>query len=159
MALEDLLRRPNDIDPISAARRDTNLTLLGKALTVGELLRLLGALDPAMPVLLPVGEGGLAAALRAETRHVELAVNRLEGFGPHDLAASADEAAANCRYWNPSSVRGSPQVVASSASTCASAAASDAPCSGRTWRASPSVPPMRARSSANGMWPRQAMSR
>jgi hypothetical protein len=59
-------------------------------LTVGELVALLSETDPTTPVVIPVQYGGFSGKLRLERRPLRLNVNRLEGFGPHDVAGSGE---------------------------------------------------------------------
>lgn len=92
MALEDIAQGPRRWDRVDAARRDKTRELLGDTLTVGELQHMLARLDPTLPVMMVCGEGGLSGALRLERVPVQLNVNTLDGFGPHDLADDSSTA-------------------------------------------------------------------
>ena len=92
MALEDIAHAPSRWDGVDGARREKIRELLGDTLTVGELQHMLARLDPALPVMLACGEGGLSGAVRLEQVPVQVNVNRLDGFGPHDFTADASEA-------------------------------------------------------------------
>ena len=92
MALEDIAQGPRRWDRVDAARRDKTRELLGDTLTVGELQHMLARLDPTLPVMMSCGEGGLSGALRLERVPVQVNVNTLDGFGPHDIADDSSTA-------------------------------------------------------------------
>jgi len=71
--------------PVDAAQRPD-------ALTARQLIDLLGKLDPEVPMMIGGTYGGFVDVRGVEQRAVRLAVNRLDGFGPHDVVVEGEHA-------------------------------------------------------------------
>jgi len=91
--------RPDDLTlPAIASRRtEQNGVRLDAAqrpdiLTARQLIDLLSKLDPEAPTMICGAYGGFVEVRGIEQRAVRLAVNRLDGFGPHDVAVEGEPA-------------------------------------------------------------------
>ena len=91
--------RPDDLNlPAIASRRtEQNGVRLDAAqrpdvLTARQLIDLLSKLDPEAPMMIGGTYGGFVDVRGVEQRAVRLAVNRLDGFGPHDVVVEGEHA-------------------------------------------------------------------
>ena len=84
--------------PATALRRnEQNVVWLDAAqrpdaLTVRQLIDLLSKLDPETPMMIGGTYGGFVDVRGLEQRAIRLRVNRLDGFGPHDVAVEGEHA-------------------------------------------------------------------